>query len=513
MSVADPIMSLSATALAKKIATGELSSKEVVEAFIRRNEEVHPQINGLIVQRFDAARQEAEQADEQVKQGTEIGPLHGVPVTIKETFDVAGTPTTFGLNQLAHRKAKSDAITVARLRRAGAVVLGKTNVPQLGLFAESDNPVYGRTNNPWDLERGAGGSTGGEAAVISAGGSPLGLGSDAAGSVRFPAHVCGICGLKPTGGRLSMKGHWLSVNWPADWAQPGPMALHVEDLTLGLKVLIDDRRPEVDETASPFIDPAEVELSNLRVGYYEQVDALPALPALKRGVVEARQRLQELGVDVVPIQPFEAEKIWKLFTQVFYAEGLGDLRKFLKGSQVDWRTKNMMRLARIPRGVRPPISAVAKVIGEKTMGETMANLRKPVISSSVYCRLLAEVQRLRFRFQAWMREQSLNAILAPPAPIPAFPHGDFYANSALMYNGIYNLLGVPAGVAHVTRVQMAEQGSYQPGRDVFDRSRARSDHGSEGLPIGVQVISSRWQDHVVLALLQQLHQPTHAPNC
>jgi fatty acid amide hydrolase len=192
--------------MARQIAAGAITSAELVEAHIRRIEAVNPRLNAVVVTRFEQARAEAAAADEARRRGDPLGPLHGVPITIKECFHVAGTPSTEGVGRFASELVAHDAPLVARLRRAGAIVLAKTNVPQLLLMHETDNPVYGRTQNPWDLERGPGGSSGGEGAIVASGGSPLGLGNDIGGSIRFPAHSCGICGIKPTTLRLTNAG-------------------------------------------------------------------------------------------------------------------------------------------------------------------------------------------------------------------------------------------------------------------------------------------------------------------
>lgn len=175
----------SATDLATAIRDGRLMASEVVEAHIARISAVNPKINALVVERFAQARAEAAAADAAPSEGR--GPLHGVPVTIKAAFDVAGLPSTCGLLSRADHVPTRDAALVALLRAAGAIVLGLTNTPGNCWSQETENPLYGRTNNPWDVTRTAGGSTGGEAALIAAGGSPLGLGSDIAGSIRLPA--------------------------------------------------------------------------------------------------------------------------------------------------------------------------------------------------------------------------------------------------------------------------------------------------------------------------------------
>src|SRR5215813_9485749 len=196
------ITKLSATELAAVIARGEVSVVEAVEAHIARIEQVNPTLNAVVVKRYTEARAEARAADERRSWGGALAPLHGVPITIKESLDLTGTPSTYGLTARASALAEHDNFYVARMRAAGAIVLGKTNVSQLLLYVESDNPVYGRTNNPWNQARTSGGSSGGQAAILAAGGSPLGIGTDIGGSVRLPASFCGVTSLKPTAGRL-----------------------------------------------------------------------------------------------------------------------------------------------------------------------------------------------------------------------------------------------------------------------------------------------------------------------
>lgn len=188
----------SATELADLIAAGRVSAVQVVQAHIARIERVNPRLNAVVVARFEQAMDEARAADARQARGELLGPLHGVPITIKECLDLVGTPSTFGMPSRRHDYPAADDPYVRRLREAGAIVLGKTNVPQALIYNESSNALYGRTNNPWDVRRTPGGSSGGEAAIIAACGSPLGLGTDIGGSVRLPASFCGITSLKPT---------------------------------------------------------------------------------------------------------------------------------------------------------------------------------------------------------------------------------------------------------------------------------------------------------------------------
>jgi fatty acid amide hydrolase len=193
---------LSAAELARRIARGEFSSTEVTERYLARIAAIEPQVHAVAIPLYDQARKEAAQADARRAAGQPLPPLHGVPITIKECFHLAGTPSCIGLDQLKGELLPADGTLVARLRRAGGIILAKTNLPQIMIWHECDNPVYGRTNNPWDLGRTPGGSTGGEAALIAARGSPLGLGNDLGGSIRVPSHFSGIHGLMTTTFRL-----------------------------------------------------------------------------------------------------------------------------------------------------------------------------------------------------------------------------------------------------------------------------------------------------------------------
>src|SRR5437016_1963499 len=202
----DDLCAMSAAELARCIATGDVSAVEAVEARIARIEQVNAKLNAVVVKRYDAARAEARDVDRRRAAGEPLGPLAGVPVTIKECLDVAGMPSTFGVPGRAATKAERDDPYVARLRPADAIVIAKTNVAQLLMIIESDNPLYGRTSNPWNLERSPGGSSGGEAAIIASGGSTFGLGTDIGGSVLIPAAFCGLVAIRPTARRCPAVG-------------------------------------------------------------------------------------------------------------------------------------------------------------------------------------------------------------------------------------------------------------------------------------------------------------------
>ena len=229
-----------AHALAKSLARGEVSSLELTDHFIQRIEAHDDKINAVVVRDFDRAREQARAADAARSRGDIAGPLHGLPMTVKEAFDVQGLPTTWGFEAQRGNVARGDAVTVQRLKRAGAIMMGKTNVPVALADWQSFNPVYGTTSNPWDLTRAPGGSSGGSAAALAAGFTPLELGSDIGASIRNPSHYCGTYGHKPTWGVITMAGHELPGTECADNLDievVGPMARDAADLELAMGVL------------------------------------------------------------------------------------------------------------------------------------------------------------------------------------------------------------------------------------------------------------------------------------
>src|SRR5438270_11893297 len=264
----DELVYTSATSLAQAIRDKRVSSQEVVEAYIHRIEAVNPQLNAVVQLTADSALAQARQADVALARGEINGPLHGVPITIKDSFDTMGVISTAGTKGRASYVPQQDATAVARMRAAGAILLGKTNLPELSMAYESDNLIYGRTNNPYDLSRTPGGSSGGESAIIAAGGSPLGLGTDGFGSIRIPSHFCGIAGLKPTSGRIPFTGllpHGFGAL--ARVRHVGPMDRYVEALISTLRVLAGPDFRDSTIVATPLGDPNGVALAGLKLAF------------------------------------------------------------------------------------------------------------------------------------------------------------------------------------------------------------------------------------------------------
>src|SRR2546426_3819020 len=328
----DDIIYASATTLARAIRAKEISSAEVVHAYLQRIEAVNPQLNAVVQLRAEAAQAEARAADAALARGQLLGPLHGVPMTIKDSLDTAGVITTGGAKGRATLVPEQDATVVARLRAAGAILLGKTNTPELTLSGETDNLVYGRTNNPYDVSRTPGGSSGGAGAILAAGGSVLDIGSDTGGSIRLPAHFCGIAGIKPTSGRVPRTGHIVPFGMGAVDAltQLGPMARYVEDLILTLPIIagVDWRDPAI--VPMPLGDPKAVNITGLRIAMYTDNGIMSPTPETAAAVRAAATALAEPGASVEEDRPAVLERTADLADSLSGGDGRAWVRRLLR---------------------------------------------------------------------------------------------------------------------------------------------------------------------------------------
>ncbi|HET9613773.1 MAG TPA: amidase, partial [Candidatus Limnocylindrales bacterium] len=249
------------TRLAALIRDREVASVEVTRACLDRIARVNDRINAVVTLAPDALDRAAD-ADASLARGRLLGPLHGVPCTLKDSLDTAGLRTTAGTIGWRDRVPDRDATVVARVKAAGAIVLGKTNTPEFTWSDETDNDVFGRTSNPYDLERTPGGSSGGAAAIVAAGGTPFDIGSDTGDSIRQPAHVCGVAGLKPTQGRVPRTGHWPGFGGlVGSLQQLGPIARRVDDLALLLPIIAGPDGEDPHIAPAPLLDPADVDVA------------------------------------------------------------------------------------------------------------------------------------------------------------------------------------------------------------------------------------------------------------
>jgi fatty acid amide hydrolase len=497
---------LTATELAGAIAERRLTARAVVEAHIARIEAVNPALNAVVVKRYDAARAEADRADSAVREGVPLGPLHGVPITLKEQFAATGMPATIGVAPAPNDDC--DGPLVARLRAAGAIVLGKTNVPQLLIYNEADNPVYGRTNNPFDPKRSPNGSSGGEAAIIAAHGSPLGLGSDIGGSLRSPAHACGICALKPTSGRLTnedARASGYAHGQIAIVSQPGPLARTVADLALAMRVLAAPGQERLDPAIAPvpLREPGEVDVSSLRIAYYEDDGYFPASPAVRRAVREAVAALAERGAQIESFTPPDVATAMRAFFGILAADGAAGAKRKLGKNRADKRITGLLQIVGIPALLRPLAIAAASAAGQKRLARQIAEIKPSSVDG--YWSLVETQSAYRRAFIAALDARNIDAIVCPPHALPALTHGAaYFLATAASYSMLYNLLGMPAGTVPWTRVRHGEDEPSDSPRDVVDKTAREVQRNSAGLPIGVQVVARHWREDVALAVMSAL---------
>src|ERR1039457_3972504 len=308
---------LSAVAMAQKIREKKLSPVELADAHLATIERLNPKLNPFVHVAPGRVRREARDAESAVMSGKALGALHGVPISIKSSLEVAGVQYELGTRLRAGHIATQDAPLVARLRSAGAIVLGVTNTPELLMAWETDNLLHGRTNSPWDLERTPGGSSGGEAAAIAAGMSAGGVGSDGGGSIRVPAHFSGICGLKPTPGRIPATGHFPASGGPfALIGVVGPMARTVADVKALFEVM---QGPDDGDTCAapvPLRWPSDSDARRLRIGYFEDDGRTPVTVGPRQAVPPRAEPWGGGGFQVEPFRPSgleEARVLWKKF--------------------------------------------------------------------------------------------------------------------------------------------------------------------------------------------------------
>ncbi|MBM4282846.1 MAG: amidase [Deltaproteobacteria bacterium] len=495
------LRSLGLRDLDRALSTGATSSSEVTDAYLARIDAVEPVLHACTAVLHDEARLAAVEADGRIARRERKGPLDGVPLSLKESLDLRGHASTLGMPSRANQIAADDAVMVRVLRAAGAVFLAKTNVSQALLFHESRNPLFGEAKNPWNLARGPGGSSGGEAALIAAGGSPAGVGTDVGGSIRGPAHVCGVVGLKPTNDRWSVVGS--QTGQPGQETvrgQSGPMGRTVDDV----RVLWEACAPAQIAALDPRVPPlphgdSTGDVRGLRIGFFVDDAVVPVSAACRRAVERAVRALQDRGAVVFEAPPHDVHELVSVYLGAMSADGGVTLQSQIDDDDLDVALSMLWRLQKLPAAARrlaafamdkqgePHVARLLRALGEKRVADTWALTRR--------ARALAVDELVR-----WDR-LALDALVCPPHATPALPHGasrDFALGGTLSMR--FNLLNFPAGVVPVTRVRPDEQLRPNP-RGRLERAAAAVDVGSAGLPVGVQVVARPWHEHVCLRVM------------
>jgi Asp-tRNA(Asn)/Glu-tRNA(Gln) amidotransferase A subunit family amidase len=448
------------TEIAEQIRSKNVSPVEIVDADLKRIEALQPKLNVFVHLDVEGARQQARAAENSVLRGAHLEVLHGVPLTIKSCIDVAGWPCPAGSLLRKDYVAKQDAPLVSRLKAAGAVLLGNTNTPEFLMAYETDNLLTGKTSNPWDLTYSAGGSSGGESAAIAAGCSTGGVGSDGGGSIRVPAHFCGICGLKPTPGRVPATGHFPPGAGAFSWiGVVGPMARTIADVRALFEVMAGPDPGDALSVPVPFRVEREGELRGTRIGILES-DALGVATAETRAAVHrAGKSLGERGFTVEPFRLNGLDRALDLWW-FFFGPVIGTL---------------------IQHSIAGHEDQISPMLCEYLSSATSGNS----ITLDQFTKACAERDLLRAEILRQMQDTPV--LLSPVSSGPAFRHGqgnyspDTGYRDTMRFSQWLNLTGFPGASVPVTL-------------------------SKEGLPIGVQVIGRPFEDELVLAAAEAIEQ-------
>ena len=447
-----PIHYQDATTLAALIRTKQISSREVVQAHLDRIAAVNPRINAVVTLMSENALEAADVADRDVREGVALGPLHGVPFSIKDALDTAGVLTQRGSRLFAGHVPTADATAVARFKAAGGIPLMKTNLPEFSAWTETDNLVTGRTNNPWNLDRTPGGSSGGESAAIAAGMSPIGIGSDVAISVRGPAAFTGIAALKATQGRVPYTGHYPSII--KRWWHVGAMARTVGDVALGYSILKgpDGQDPYAIHPRDTDAGASRIAGQPLRIGWVSDAAFGPVDPEITAAVASAAARLADLGHDVEQVElPFLVNPLGALMT-LLYGEIVPSIKALAAGREDQLHA-----------------------IGQGIVG----------MADPAFCDFLAaeaQGEELRSAFAGFF--ERYDVLLTPVNPMTATPHGA-------------QDLVIDGQTVSWTHVMAATSPFNLTGLPALSVPYALS---AERLPIGIQLVG-KWFDETTLVSL------------
>ncbi len=496
---------LPASTLADMIRSGKTTSAEVVEAYLEQIEKVNPRLNAIVTLDAGGARKRAREADEALKRGEVWGPLHGVPVTIKDNYATRGIRSTNGMEELAGYVPQHDAVVVERVKRAGAVILGKTNLPPLGMDTQTRNRLFGVTNNPWDVNRTPGGSSGGEAAAVATGMSALGMGNDLGGSIRIPAHFCGIYGIKPTENFVSNQGvspGMKGVEFKAlrHLACCGPLARSVGDLRLGLSVIAG---PDTRDPGIPWVDLGSQTSRSLRDMRIVWTDGFGGVPV----TAETRQILRAFAERLAG----QGCRVERMKETIFddHLKAIAPEAKDLYGVNTDpgrsigftdaWTTYG--RLMDMELGVYQPafFRFISWLLGGQFRREAPMIAMVYPFSYEKYLRTLTERDFFVSAMDAYLSDR--DALLCPVSVREAYGHiaAWRYFGALPAYREKVSVDGTPvnylvANMSYTTLFNLTGNPVV-----VIPIGYTR-----EGMPVGVQIVGKRWRDMELLALAEQL---------
>uniref|UniRef100_A0A8C3WGK0 Fatty-acid amide hydrolase 1 n=1 Tax=Catagonus wagneri TaxID=51154 RepID=A0A8C3WGK0_9CETA len=495
------LLALPLPQLVQKLHSGELSPEAVLFSYLGKAWEVNKGTNCVTTYLTDC--------EAQLCQVPKQGLLYGVPVSLKECFSYKGHDSTLGLSLNEGAPAECDCVVVQVLKLQGALPFVHTNVPQSMFSYDCSNPLFGQTVNPWMSSKSPGGSSGGEGALIAAGGSPLGLGTDIGGSIRFPSAFCGICGFKPTGNRISKSGLKGCVyGQVAVQLSVGPMARDVESLVLCLRALLCEDMFRLDPTVPPLPFKEEVYRSSqpLRVGYYETDNYTMPTPAMRRALLETKQSLEAAGHTLIPFLPANIpHALEALSTGGLFSDGGKSFLQNFKGDFVDSCLGDLISILRMPKWLKGLLAFMLRPLLPRLAG-FLSSLRPR--SAGKLWELQHEIEMYRHSVIAQWRALGLDVLLTPMLGPALDLNAPGKATGAVSYTLLYNCLDFPAGVVPVTRVTAEDEAQmvHYKGHfgDIWDKVLQKAVKKSVGLPVAVQCVALPWQEELCLRFMREV---------
>ncbi|XP_042072985.1 vitamin D3 hydroxylase-associated protein [Haplochromis burtoni] len=496
------ILGLSLSEVTKQLKEGSLTPEDVFYSYMEKTLAVNKKLNcctEILLESLDQLTTVGSNKD---------GLLYGVPVSIKENIAFKNHDCSCGVVINLDQPAEKDSVLVQVLKKQGAIPFVRTNLPQALLNYDCSNPIYGQTVNPHNPQKTSGGSSGGEGALIGGGGSLLGIGTDIGGSIRIPASFCGICGFKPTAGRLSLQGvRPIYRGQKTVSSSPGPMARDVDSLALCMQALLCDHMFSLDPTVPPLPFNMEIYRSSrpLRIGYLESDGYTHPSPSMARGVREVKALLEQAGHTFVPYCPLKMDEIVpELWLRGLLADGTTTLLQKLEGGPVDPCLEPQIFVYRLPKWLKKIISFLLKPVSPHTSARMSALCG--VGSVPELWKQHAAVEDYIQETIAHWRSCNIDVLLCPViGPAYNFLYcGKTSVNTN--YTFVYNLLNFPAGVVTVSTVTAEDEEEFEHYPDKFDKVLKEAVTGGEGLPVAVQCVALPWQDELCLRLMKEVEQ-------
>ena len=515
----EQILNADVAQLKEMLASKRVTSVELLSVFYHRSLKYNPEFNFLTDTNIKEALELAKKCDEDRANSSPRaqGLLFGIPVSIKESFGQKGFVRTGGLCELLATKVESDSITIELLKAEGAIPFVRTNLPQGLSSIISYNRIHGETTNPWNKARSAGGSSGGEGAIVACRASPLGIGSDIGGSIRIPAAFCGVYGFKPTGGRTSMIGH--IEGGPTGKGQlnfiitSGPIGKSVNDLELACHCLMPKRLQDVNAPTADFTIPVSPwrheethiqEGKTLTFGYFETLDCVPASRAARRAVRETIEKLQAKGHKVIKLDTNVIDSTIYPHFQLITADEFEYIKSMTGREKLIEHYDSMTMFFSLGPLFKKILCKLFVLSGQAKAARLFRSMG--ACSLVDYLKASCDQVEIRRRFIQQLQKQGIDAIVCPAYPIPAIKSESAkFVSITVSYTTIFNFFGMPAGTLPITTVKEGEDVYDEKcgkSQDFTEKKIAEDMRGTVGLPMGIQVATLPWQDEKCIAMMR-----------